>query len=174
MQKKKGSNLIFVLLSIIIIVLIFLAVNIVRLFNKPIETTLVKNGELIKYEEVTGYIIRDETVIDLSNYDGVMQVVTEDLNKVRAGGVIANFVSSSEKDLMKKIEELDKKIEEAMETQQTIYPSDVKALDASIQVELYENIKNNNDINSIKENKSKVNTSIKKKAQIVGELSTVG
>ena len=60
MQKKKGSNLIFVLLSIIIIVLIFLAVNIVRLFNKPIETTLVKNGELIKYEEVTGYIIRDE------------------------------------------------------------------------------------------------------------------
>ena len=59
MQKKKGSNLIFVLLSIIIIVLIFLAVNIVRLFNKPIETTLVKNGELIKYEEVTGYIIRD-------------------------------------------------------------------------------------------------------------------
>ena len=52
MQKKKGSNLIFVLLSIIIIVLIFLAVNIVRLFNKPIETTLVKNGELIKYEEV--------------------------------------------------------------------------------------------------------------------------
>ena len=174
MQKKKGSNLIFVLLSIIIIVLIFLAVNIVRLFNKPIETTLVKNGELIKYEEVTGYIVRDETVIDLSNYDGVMQVVTEDLNKVRAGGVIANFVSSSEKDLMKKIEELDKKIEEAMETQQTIYPSDVKALDASIQVELYENIKNNNDINSIKENKSKVNTSIKKKAQIVGELSPVG
>ena len=75
---------------------------------------------------------------------------------------------------MKKIEELDKKIEEAMETQQTIYPSDVKALDASIQVELYENIKNNNDINSIKENKSKVNTSIKKKAQIVGELSPVG
>jgi len=159
MQKKKGSNLIFVLLSIIIIVLIFLVVNIVRLFNKPIETTLVKNGELIKYEEVTGYIIRDETVIDLSSYDGVMQVVTEDLNKVRAGGVIANFVSSSEKDLMKKIEELDKKIEEAMETQQTIYPSDVKALDASIQVELYENIKNNNDINSIKENKSKVKES---------------
>lgn len=174
MQKKKGNNLIFVLLSIIIIVLVFLVVNIVRLFNKPIETTLIKNGELIKYEEVTGYIIRDETVLDLTAYDGVMQIVTEDLNKVKAGGVIANFVSSSEKDLMKKIEQLDEKIEDAMETQQTIYPSDVKALDASIQIELYENIKQNNDINSIKENKSKVNASIKKKAQIVGELSPVG
>ena len=174
MQKKKKSNLMFVLLSIIIIVLIFLAINVVRLFNKPIETTLVKNGELTKYEEVTGYIIRDETVLDLSSYDGVMQIVTEDLNKVKAGGVIANFVSSSEEDLMKKIEELDVKIEEAMETQQTVYTSDVKALDASIQVELYENIKNNNDISSIKESKSKVNANIKKKAQIVGELSPVG
>lgn len=174
MQKKKGNNLIFVLLSIIIIIFVFLIVNIVRLFNKPIETTLVKNGELIKYEEVTGYVIRDETVLDLSVYDGIMQIVTEDLNKVKAGGIIANFVSSSEKDLIKKIEELDEKIEDAMQTQQTIYPSDVKALDASIQIELYENIKNNSDINSIKENKAKVNASIKKKAQIVGELSPVG
>ena len=64
MPKKKSNNLIFILLSIIIIAVVLLIISIVKLFIKPTETTLVKNGELTKYEEVVGYIIRDETLID--------------------------------------------------------------------------------------------------------------
>lgn len=174
MPKKKNNNLIFVLLSIIIIVVVILIVNIVRLFIKPIETTLVKNGELTKYEEVIGYIIRDETIVDTRGYDGILQTEVEDSSRVQKDGVIATYVSKSEESLMKKIEELDGKIQEAMESQQTIYNSDAKVLENSIQIQLYENVRNNTNISLIRESKSKLNEDIKKKAQIVGELSPVG
>lgn len=174
MLKKKNNNVIFVFLSLIIIVVILLIINIVKLFIKPVETTLVKNGELTKYEEVIGYIIRDETVIDTSTYTGIMQPEIDDATRVRAGEVIATYVSKSEESLIKKIEELNVKIQEAMESQQTIYSSDAKALDANIQIQIYDNIKNNTNINVIKDSKRKLNNDIKKKAQIVGELSPVG
>lgn len=174
MPKKKNSNLIFVLFSIIIIVVGILIVNTVRLFIKPTETTLVKNGELTKYEEVVGYIIRDETVVDTSNYDGILQTEIDDSVRVQKDGVIATYVSKSEESLMNKIEELDKQIQDAMESQQTIYNSDAKVLENSIQIQLYENIKNTTNINMLYESKAKLNENIKKKAQIVGELSPVG
>ena len=50
MQKK--NNIVFILLSLIIILVVFLMINIIKLFSKPIETTIVKNGKLTKYEEV--------------------------------------------------------------------------------------------------------------------------
>lgn len=174
MPKKKSNNLIFILLSIIIIAVVLLIISIVKLFIKPTETTLVKNGELTKYEEVVGYIIRDETLIDTSGYDGIIQTEIDDLNRVKSNGVIATYVSKSEETLMKKISALDEQIEEAMESQQTIYNSDAKALDANIQIQLYDNIKGNNNINDLQESKIKLNANIKKKAQIVGELSPAG
>ena len=161
MPKKKNNNLIFVLLSIIIIVVGILILNIVRLFIKPTETTLVKNGELTKYEEVIGYIIRDETIVDTSSYDGILQTQVEDSSRVQKDGVIATYVSKSEESLMNKINDLDKQIQEAMESQQTIYNSDAKVLENSIQIQLYENVRHNTNISLIKESKAKLNESIK-------------
>lgn len=175
MQKKKNnSNLIFVVLSLFIIMLVMLIIGIIRLVIQPTETTIIRNGELTKYEEVVGYVIRDEQVVDTSEYEGVMQKTLDDLARVKNGGIIATYVSSSEQNLMKKIEEVDAKIQETMESQKTIYNNDAKALDANIQILLYDNLRNNNDITAINESKIKLNENIKKKAQIVGELSPVG
>ena len=173
MQKKK-RNLIVILFSIISILIVFFTISIMKLFSKPLETTIVKNGKLTKYEEVVGYIIRNEEVIDTSGYSGVMQMKVDDSARVRQNGVIATYVSESEAQLVSQINELDKKIEQAMASQKTIYSSDAKALESNIQIQLYEAIRNNNDINSLQDNKAKLNNSIKKKAQIVGELSPVG
>ena len=174
MQKKKINKFIFVLLSLVLIIVISLSIKTVRLFLKPTETTLVKNGELTKYEEVVGYIIREETIVDTSGYEGMMETEVEDANRVKNGGIIATFVSKSEENLMQKIAELDVQIQDAMDSQQTIYSSDAKALEANIQIQIYDNVKNNTNINSIQESKEKLNANIKKKAQIVGELSPVG
>ncbi len=174
MPKKKNNNLIFILLSILIIAIIYFIINLTRLVLKPTETTLVRNGELIKYEEVVGYITRDESIVDASEYSGIMQLELDDMTRVSKGGVIATFVSKSQEALMKKIEYLDAQIQSAMENEKLTYPSDVKVLDANIQIQLYENIKNNTLISSLNENKAKLNENIKKKAQIVGELSPVG
>lgn len=175
MQKKKNnSNLIFVVLSLFIIMLVMLIIGIIRLVIQPTETTIVRNGELTKYEEVVGYVIRDEQVVDTSEYEGVMQKTLDDLTRVKNGGIIATYVSSSEQNLMKRIEDVDAKIQETMENQKTIYNNDAKALDANIQILLYDNLRNNKDITAINESKIKLNENIKKKAQIVGELSPVG
>lgn len=171
---KKKNNIIFILISFAIIIIIFMIINVVKLFSKPTETTLVKNGKLTKYEEVVGYIIRDEQLIDTSNYTGIVQTKIEDSTRVGKDGIIATYVSESEEQLVKQISDLDKKIEEAMASQRTIYSSDAKALETSIQEMLYDSIRNNNDISSLQDSKVKLNNSIKKKAQIVGELSPVG
>ena len=52
MQKKK-ANIIFIIISLVIVLFIIAVINISKLFIKPIETTIVKNGKLTKYEEVT-------------------------------------------------------------------------------------------------------------------------
>ena len=174
MQKKKNNNIISILLSLIIIIVIFLIINIIRLFSKPTETTLVKNGTLTKYEEVTGYIIREEQIVDTTGYSGIMQTKIEDSTRVKKNGIIATYVSESEEQLVNRISELDKQIDEAMASQQTIYSPDAKALESNIQIQIYDSIRNNSDINSLKDNKTKLNNNIKKKAQIVGELSPVG
>ena len=64
-KQKKNQNLIFVLLSILIIILIYFVICIVSFFRQPADTVLIKNGEVIKYEEVVGYIIRNEKIIQV-------------------------------------------------------------------------------------------------------------
>lgn len=171
---RKKNNIIFILISFAIIIIIFMIVNVVKLFSKPTETTLVRNGKLTKYEEVVGYIIRDEQLVDTSSYTGIIQTKVEDSMRVRKDGIIATYVTESEEQLVNQISDLDKKIDEAMASQRTVYSSDAKTLESSIQTMLYDSIRNNGDISSLQDSKIKLNNSIKKKAQIVGELSPVG
>ena len=137
---KKKSNIVLIVLLLILIIIISTIINVVKLFLKPIETTIVKNGKLTKYEEVTGYIIRNEEIVDTTEYTGVVQAKVEDSTRVSKNGIIATYVSESEGQLVERINDLDKKIEEAIASQQTIYSPDAKALESSIQIQLYDTI----------------------------------
>ena len=173
-KQKKNQNLIFVLLSILIIILIYFVICIVRFFRQPADTVLIKNGEVIKYEEVVGYIIRNEKVLDTSSYEGTPKANVDDATKVSKGTEIVTYMSREKEQLTEKIAKLDDKIQEAMESKQTILPNDVKVLDSEIEIYLYTNIKENNDVYSIYENKNLINEKIEKKAKIAGDLSPVG
>ncbi|MBQ9280064.1 MAG: hypothetical protein IJ215_03335 [Clostridia bacterium] len=174
-QKKKViQNIALVIISIVIIIIIYFIVSIVRLFQKPVDTVMVKKGELINYEEVTGYIIRDEEIVDTTEYDGTVKSEMEDATRVSRGSAIMTFVSKSEQQIVDKIAILDEKIDKAIESKQTIFTNDVKALDAEIETSIYSNIKENHNLNSIKEYKKYLNEKIEKKAKIVGELSPAG
>lgn len=52
-KNKRNQNFILVVLSVFIIVLIYFAICIINFFAQPADTILIKNGEVIKYEEVT-------------------------------------------------------------------------------------------------------------------------
>ncbi len=175
-QKKKrlNQNIVLVALSIAIIGLVFFVVSLVRLFQKPASTVMIKNGELINYEEFVGYIIRDEDVVDTSSYDGIIKTAVSDAERVSKGAPIMNYVSKAEEQLMKKISDLDTKIEQAIESQQTIFTNDVKTLDSEIETYIYSNLRNSNLLDSTKEYKKIINEKVEKKAKIVGELSPAG
>ncbi len=171
---QRKQNIVLVILSIIIILAIFFLVKIIQLMQKPTTTTIVRNGELIKYEEVVGYIIRDEEIVDTSKYSGIVNTTISDGYRVAKNGTILTYVSSTEENLVKKIAELDTKIQEAMDNQPSVAPRDVKTLETEIKNQLYDAIKNKKDVYSVFEHKTNMNENIQKKAKIVGELSPAG
>ena len=137
-QKTRASqNLIFVLISLFIILFIYFIVSIVQLFQKPASTVMIKKGELINYEEVVGYVIRNEEIVDTSDYDGMIKSEVKDATRVAKGSPIITYVSKSEEQIMDKIAKLDEKIDRAVESQQTIFTSDVKNLEAEIENYIY-------------------------------------
>ena len=110
MQKKRNQykqNVIFVILSILIMLCVMFLIRVIGLLRKPTLTTIVKNGELTKYEEVVGYVIRDEEIVDTSAYSGIVNTTISDGNRVAKGGTILSYVSNTEKKLVKKISDLD-------------------------------------------------------------------
>lgn len=173
-KKKMNQNIILVVISIAIIAIIYFIISIVRLFQKPVDTVMIKKGELINYEEVVGYVIRDEEIVDNSSYEGTIKSGIPDATRVAKESTIVTYVSKSEQQILDKIAKLDEKIDKAIESKSKVLPSDVKGLEAEIESSIYTNIKENKNLNAVKEYKKYLSEKIEKKAKIVGELSPAG
>ena len=120
-----------------------------------------------------GYVIREETVLQGNNYKNGMVQIKAEGEKVAKGDPVFRYYSNNEETLIKKIQELDIKIQEAMENETNIYPGDIKILETQIQEKLIE-LETLNDIQKISEYKKDINTKITKKAKIAGERSPQG
>ncbi len=176
MKKDKKSKInakIVVAIIIILAIIVYAIYALARLIMNPTDTCLVENGKISLEESVKGYIIRDETVIKGENYkNGIAQIKTEG-EKVAKGDSIFRYYTSGEESLIKKIKELDVKIQEAMEKENGVYTSDIKTLEEQIQKKLYEAYEQN-DLQKIKEYKKDLSNNITKKAKIAGENSPAG
>ena len=169
---KKNVKKIIIVVSLILIT-IYSAVIIIKLIRNPSKTFLAENGKISLEENTTGYIIRDETIIEGNNYkNGISQIKSEG-EKVAKGESVFRYYSNDEENLNVKIKELDEKIEEALNKENTIFSSDIKMLENQIDEKLND-IYNQNDIQKIKEYKKDINSYITKKAKISGDLSPQG
>lgn len=166
-QKKVLIGLVLLCISI------YLFGIVMKLIANPTNTFLVEQGQIYEEETAIGYIIRDETVIKGKKYkNGMAQKKTEG-ERVAKGEEIFRYYSSGEDNLIKKIEELDKKIDQAMAKEENLLSGDTKVLENQID-EKIENCHNESDLSKIKENKKEINTYITKKAKIAGDLSPSG
>lgn len=160
-------------IAMLIIILCYTIYMIYRLVIKPTDTFIIENGKISSEESVQGYIIRDETVLKGENYkNGLVQIKSEG-EKVAKGEAIFRYYTTGEEDLKNKIKELDIKIQEAWEKEESIFSSDIKLLEGQIETKL-DQIYHMNDIQKIREYKNDLNTYITKKAKIAGELSPSG
>ena len=162
-----------VLCLIILILSIYCVYKVVVLIQNPTDTFTVEQGKIYQEESTTGYIIREETVVKGSNYkNGMSQIKTEG-ERVAKDEAIFRYYSNNEETLIKKISELDTKIDEAMNGESELFSSDIKALEKQIEEKVISLVEANN-LQTIRETKKEISNSITKKAKIAGELSPSG
>lgn len=172
-KRKLNRKKYIAFLILIAIILCYACYTVYHLAIKPTDTFIVENGKLSSEETVQGYIIRDETVLKGQNYkNGISQIKAEG-EKVAKGESIFRYYTTGEEQLVKKIQELDSKIQEAWEKENNIFSPDIKLLEQQIETKL-EEMYHLNDMQKIKEYKKDLNSSITKKAKIAGEKSPAG
>lgn len=170
---KKNMKKVAIAYFIGLTVLIYFIYAIIQLIKQPTNVFMVENGSLSEEESAVGYVIRNEIVVQGNNYkNGMMKIKTEG-ERVAKGDSIFRYYSNNEETLVKKIQELDIKIQEAMENEKNLFSSDMKLLEKQIEEKLFETA-SLNDIQKISEYKEEINLKITKKAKIAGDLSPQG
>ena len=180
--RKKNSNKFVQILKLHkkkIIILVFLAIMIyiiylvVKLIVNPTDTVYAEMGQIQEEENATGYIIRDETVLKGEKYkNGIEQIKTEG-EKVAKGDAIFRYYSNNEDELIKKIQELDAKIDEAMSEPDNPLTSDTRVLEEQIDKSI-NNLYNESNLTKITEAKKEILNNMTRKAKLTGELSPAG
>lgn len=164
-----------VLFFILVVIVLFCLYRIALFVQNPTDTFSVEQGRIYQEERGIGYLIREETVVKGSNYKNGMERIKAEGLRVAKGDTIFRYYTNGEEGLIKKIEDLDKKIEEAMAKDSQIlrYPSDIKALDKQIEDQILA-LRQVNNLQTIRETKKSINSNITKKAKIAGDYSPTG
>ena len=173
-KRKVNKRKLAIIIVLVLAVCVYLTASVYHLIKNPTDSVLVNEGRISQEETVDAYIIRDETVIKGENYKNGMVEIKSEGSKVASGDPVFRYYSAGEDDLKNKIADLDIKIQEAMEKNEDILPSqDTRLLDTQIESTL-EQVTNSNDIQKIKEYKKSISEKVTKKAKIAGELSPTG
>ena len=162
-----------ILLALIICLIIYIIYELVELISSPTEAVLVRKGEVSKEESAFGYIIREEEIITNQSAGENIEKLKAEGEKVSKGEAILKYYTVEKELIAQEISETEAEIQQALESQNEIFSSDIKALDAQIEDKLY-SISNKNNVQELKENKTDINSYITKKAKITGDLSPAG
>ena len=170
-KKIEKKKLIMDIVFIIIIIYVFYAVYLI--IKTPKDTITLENGTLTVEESATGYIIRDETIVKGKNYkNGIYQIVPEG-ERAAKNQAIFRYYGTNEDELQEKINEVNEKIQNALEKEKNFFPSDIKNLDEQIDTKI-QDLKNIYNIKNLTEYKKQIADIMLKKATIVGENSKSG
>lgn len=166
-KKKFIMNIIFIIVSLYIIYAVYLIIR------TPTDTITVEKGTLTAEESSTGYIIRDETIVKGKNYkNGINQIILEG-EKAAKNQTIFRYYGKEETKLQSKIDEVNEKIQKALEKENLFTSSDIKNLDDQIDSKL-QDLKTMNDVKNLSEYKKQLSEIMLKKATIAGENSKSG
>lgn len=168
-SKKTKKIIIGIIVAIAIIYGIFM---VYKLIKNPSNTFMVENGTISEEETVSGYIIRDEEVIEEKNKKTIIKI-KEEGQRVAKGDSVFRYYSDKEGELENKIAELDGKIQAVLENEENLLPNDKKLLESQIENEL-DKVNEQNEISKLAEYKKTISSYITKKAKIIGENSPSG
>lgn len=166
-KKKIIMNTIFIIVTLYIVYAVYLIIK------TPSDTITVENGTLTAEESSTGYIIRDEVIVKGKNYkNGINQIILEG-EKAAKKQTIFRYYGKEENSIQSKIDEVNEKIQKALEKEDLFTSSDIKNLDNQIDSKL-QDLKTINDVKNLSEYKKQISEIMLKKATIAGENSKSG
>ena len=163
----KRTKIALFLAAIFMIYCVFI---LIKLLANPTDTVIVEQGKIYREENVEGYIIRDETVIENDGTTSNIIHLKNECDKVAKGEAIYRYALDNEDELNEKIKGLDAQIQEALKNETTFFSSDIKLLETQIESQL-ENIHENTNMKELEQYKKNISTLITKKAKVAGELS---
>lgn len=174
-MKKKPLNGKKTIIAIIVagFFLVYCIFLLVKLLINPTNTFIVENGKIYKEESTTGYILRDEQIVQSENTNSKVVHLKAEGEKVANGEAIYRYSMDNEAELNEKIKQLDTQIQEAMQNENNLFSTDIKLLESQIEEQL-EDIYESTDIQAIAQHKKDISTSITKKAKIAGDLAPSG
>ena len=175
MEKKNtiDKKKVAILCVIILIILIIAIYTILHLVNNQFDVFVVTNGTLEQEETVSGYVVREETVIKGKNYKNGMVKIKSEGEKVAKGDSIFRYYSSNEENIKNEIANLDAKIQQIMQNENGAFNTDIKLLESQIEKELNYTYEANS-VQKIQDSKKNISSYVTKKAKISGEYSPSG
>lgn len=172
--KKIAKQLLgIVLLSLTICLSLYIIYIIVDLIANPTDNFIIHKEVLTAEENTVGYVIREEKIIETKDYGNSIVKLKDEGEKIAKGEKIFRYYTENENEINTKINEIDKQIQEALAGRNDLLPVDVKSLDNQIEEKLKE-IRGENSLQEIIEDKKDINNYISKKAKIAGDLSPAG
>lgn len=171
-DKKSFKNVLAKILLILlgIVVIAYLIFNTIRLVASPADTYVVEKGVLNLKENTEAYVIRNEIVLQGTNYKNGMEKVVTEGKRVAKGEPVFRYYVNGESTIKSEIAELDKKIAEAQKNETTIYNTDIEVLKGRIK-DLEEKIYQSNNIEEINNYKKEIDDYSYKISTIMGGSS---
>lgn len=142
----------------------------VNLIKKPTETFVVENGKIYQEEFAEGYIIRNESIINIENANQGIVPIKSEGEKVAKGESIYRYCIDNEDKINKKIEEIDLEIQQNLDDDDTYFSTDIKLINNQIDQKL-DNLYESNNIQKISQEKTDINSYLTKKIKIKSENS---
>lgn len=168
---KNNESLKLIITIVAMVFLIILVTNSTKILKKPVNVSVAEAGSLSFEESTTGYVIREEVVLQGANYKNGMVAIKGDNQKAALDEPIFRYYSNGEEKVLSEIESLEKEINEILETTDLqIFTTDILSLEKSIESSM-DNIYNLNEISKIQEFYKQIETYMSKKTDITGEQS---
>ncbi|MBP3503301.1 MAG: hypothetical protein J6K42_07530 [Clostridia bacterium] len=168
LEKKKILKI--TVITVGLIISLYLIVLLVNLIRKPTETFVVEKGKIYQEEFAEGYIIRNESIINIEDKDKGIVPIKAEGEKVAKGESIYRYCIDNEEEINKKIEEIDLEIQQNFNNDDVYFSTDIKLINNQIDQKL-DSLYENNNIQKIIQEKNDINTYLTKKIKIKSENS---
>lgn len=153
------------------VILLYLIVSFINLIRKPTETFVVEKAKIYKEEYTDGYVIRDETIINVDNPEKEIVPIKSEGEKVAKGESVFRYCMDNEKEINEKIEQVDIEIGKSIDNDTSYYSTDIKLLNNQIEGYLDDLCDCKNDLQKISQEKNNISNGLTQKLKIKAENS---